>query len=100
MSGLPESRSGFGLRRLWALLLTELVALAKWGLPGRLQWGIRESGKGVRSQIGGVRKRCQEPNWWTSKVSLVDLSVEALTPVPVSSLRREPSSHFRTGNLV
>jgi len=90
MSGLPESRSGFGLRRLWALLFTELVALAKWGLPGGLQWGIR-----VR-----VRKRCQEPNWWTSKVSLVDLSVEALTPVPVSSLRREPSSHFRTGNLV
>lgn len=82
MSGLPESRSGFGLRRLWALLFAELVALAKWGIRVR------------------VRKRCQEPNWWTSKVSLVDLSVEALTPVPVSSLRREPSSHFRTGNLV
>lgn len=41
MSSLPESRRDFGLRRLWVLLFTELIALAKWGLPGRLQWGIR-----------------------------------------------------------
>ena len=95
MSGLPESRSGFGLCRLWALLFAELVALAKWGcrsvcsgvsesesgkgvsqekvsgakLVGQEKVSgakLVESGKGVRSQIGGS-KRCQEPNWWVRK---------------------------------
>ena len=85
MSGLPESRSGFGLCRLWALLFAELVALAKWGcrsvcsgvsesesgkgvsqekvsgakLVGQEKVSgakLVESGKGVRSQIGGSGK--------------------------------------------